>query len=74
MALTQGEWTATTVNGRLVLECDVVQGTTTIDYDAWTLKTPANTGTHFLYTGELVSERPIFFRRSATLLSICLKK
>lgn len=36
-----GAWTWETVNGHLVLECDVVA--TTSDNDAYTLKTPANT-------------------------------
>lgn len=39
MALTQGEWTPRTENGRLVLECDVIQ--TINEKDAYTLKTPA---------------------------------
>lgn len=40
MASNPGDWTATTVNGRLVMECDVV--VTSGDADGYTLKTPAS--------------------------------
>lgn len=43
MSLTQGEWTYKTVNGRMVLECDIIQ--TTGETDAYTLKTPVNLDT-----------------------------
>jgi len=39
--ITSGAWTTATVNGRLVLECDVVHEAA--DLDNYTLKTPANT-------------------------------
>lgn len=38
MALTQGAWSIKTLNGRLVLECDVTA--TTSETDLYTLKTP----------------------------------
>lgn len=41
MALTQSEWTGKTVNGCLVLTCDITA--TTGEKNAYTLKTPANT-------------------------------
>ncbi len=41
MSLTQSEWTEESVNGFLVLTCTVHQ--TSTEYDAYTLKTPANT-------------------------------
>ena len=43
MALTQGAWTSKTVNGKLVIECDVVQ--TTGENNAYTLKTPSTLDT-----------------------------
>ena len=39
--LTSGAWTYGSVNGRLVLECDIVVGTAVSD--GYTLKTPART-------------------------------
>ena len=41
MALTQGAWTATTVNNRKVLKCTVTS--TTGETDTYTLKTPVDT-------------------------------
>lgn len=41
MALTQSVWTDHSANGKLVLECTVVQ--TITETDSYTLKTPANT-------------------------------
>ena len=43
MALTQGAWNVSTVNGRVVAYCDVVQ-TTAEEYSA-TLKTPTELDT-----------------------------
>lgn len=43
MALTQGAWSEKTVNGKLVLECDVTN--TTAENNAYTLKTPTSLNT-----------------------------
>lgn len=41
MGLTQGAWTDHSANGKMVLECDIVQ--TTGETDSYTLKTPVKT-------------------------------
>ncbi len=42
--ITQTAWVATTVNGHLVLKCNLTQATTTL-WDNFTLKTPKNLDT-----------------------------